>query len=73
MSTRSATVASSTEQATANINSISSVAEEMSSSANSVATAIEEMSASLNEVSQNCQNELQIAKRLIFMLRTVRM
>jgi methyl-accepting chemotaxis protein len=54
-------VVSVTEQASANIQTISISAESMSHSANCVATAIEEMNASLQEVAVSCRKELQIA------------
>ncbi|EKD27061.1 MAG: Methyl-accepting chemotaxis sensory transducer, partial [uncultured bacterium] len=61
MSAQSNTVASATEESTANINNIHSAIEAMASSVNDVAVSIDEINLSLNEVSRNCQKELNIA------------
>lgn len=61
MSSQSTTVASGSEESTANVNHISEVAQHLSQSSSAVSAAVEEMSASLNEVASHCSRESKIA------------
>lgn len=72
MSTQSTTVASATEQSTANITHISEIAQSLSLSSNTVSSAVEEMSASLNEVSTNCARESKIATKANEMIKNTK-